>query len=159
MKSCLWPRNQFWRFRGIFQCFEMRTKGFSFLSRSSCSLCGDKEDCDESDEATTKKLENCGQGCWAGQEGDSCSEFFPCLFYTTYRYQDSTSVQHSTSAQYSTAHQYSTVHQHNSTQYNTTYRHQDWGTRSRDRGQPLISFFRMNRWTNEQMKRWKSSKN
>ena len=64
-------------------------------------------------------------------------------------------AQHST-AQHSTAHQYSTVHQHNSTQYNTTYRHQDWGTRSRDRGQPLISFFRMNRWTNEEMNRWRN---
>ena len=58
-------------------------------------------------------------------------------------------------AQHISTAQHNTI-QLNTTQYNTTYRHQDWGTRSRDRGQPLISFFRMNRWTNEEMNRWRN---
>ena len=71
---------------------------------SSCSRCGNNEECDEADDKEAHRVENCGQGC-AGQEGDSCSEFFQ-LF-----------VLHNVAAAAGGE-----------------------GTRSGDRGQPLISF-------------------
>ena len=163
MKSCLWPRNQFWRFRRIF-VLKCGQRVFPFWAVAHVLCVETRKTVMNPMRRRQRSWKIVAKAAERDKKATHAANSFPVCFTQptgTRTAQHISTAQHNTAhqhntAQHSTAYQYSTVHQHNSTQYNTTYRHQDWGTRSRDRGQPLISFFRMNRWTNEEMNRWRN---